>query len=371
MKPATIRTVLTIALSKSWPIHQLDVQNAFLHGDLHETVYMHQPLGFRDPQHPDYVCRLRKSLYGLKQAPRAWYQRFADYVSTIGFRHSTSDHSLFIYQRGSDMAYILLYVDDIILISSSHDLRKSIMALLASEFAMKDLGPLSYFLGIAVTRHAGGLFLSQSTYASDIIARAGMASCKPSATPVDTKQKLSTSAGTPYDDPTLYRSLAGALQYLTFTRPDISYAVQQVCLHMHAPCTYHMLALKRILRYVQGTLQFGLHLYPSPVEKLISYTDADWGGCPDTRRSTSGYCVFLGDNLISWSSKRHPHFPVLVQRLSIGALLMWFQNPVGFATSSWNFTSHSLRLLWCIVIMSVPSICLAIPSSISVPNILR
>ncbi|XP_057425895.1 uncharacterized mitochondrial protein AtMg00810-like [Lotus japonicus] len=268
--------------------------------------YHHLPLGFRDRTHPDYVCRLRKSLYGLKQAPRAWYQRFADYVSTIGFRHSTSDHSLFIYRRGSDMAYLLLYVDDIILISSSHDLRKSIMALLASEFAMKDLGPLSYFLGIAVTRHAGGLFLSQSTYARDIIARAGMTSCNPSATPVDTKRKLSTSAGTPCDDPTLYRSLAGALQYLTFTRPDISYAVQQVCLHMHAPHTEHLLALKRILRYVQGTLQFGLNLYPSPIEKLISYTDADWGGCPDTRRSTSGYCVFLGDNLISWSSKRQP-----------------------------------------------------------------
>jgi hypothetical protein len=225
VKPATIRTVLTIALSKSRSIHQLDVQNAFLHGDLHETVYMHQPLGFRDHHHPDYVCRLRKSLYGLKQAPRAWYQRFADFVSTIGFQHSTSDHSLFIYRHGSDMAYILLYVDDIILITSSHDLRKSIMKLLASEFAMKDLGSLSYFLGIAVTRHAGGLFLSQSTYASDIIARAGMTSCKPSTTPVDTKQKLGTSSGTPYDDPTLYRSLAGALQYLTFTRPDISYVV--------------------------------------------------------------------------------------------------------------------------------------------------
>ncbi|MCI29040.1 copia protein, partial [Trifolium medium] len=148
VKSATIRTVLTIALSKSWHIHQLDVQNAFLHGDLHETVYMHQPLGFRVPRRPDYVCRLRKSLYGLKQAPRAWYQRFADFVSTIGFQHSTSDHSLFIYRRGFDLAYILLYVDDIILVTSSHDLRKSIMTLLASEFAMKDLGPLSYFLGI-------------------------------------------------------------------------------------------------------------------------------------------------------------------------------------------------------------------------------
>ncbi|XP_050889767.1 uncharacterized mitochondrial protein AtMg00810-like [Lathyrus oleraceus] len=133
-----------------------------------------------------------------------------------------------------------------------------------------------------------------------------MASCKPSATPVDTKQKLNTSSDTSYEDPSLYRNIAGALQYLTFTRPDISYVVQQVCLHMHAPRTKHMLALKRILHYVQGTLHFGLHLSPSPITKLISYTDADWGGCPDTRRSTSGYCVFLGDILISWSSKRQP-----------------------------------------------------------------
>ncbi|XP_050889236.1 uncharacterized mitochondrial protein AtMg00810-like [Lathyrus oleraceus] len=264
------------------------------------------PLGFRDLRHPDYVCRLKKSLYGLKQAPRAWYQRFDDYVATIGFRHSTSDHSLFIYRQVLDMAYVLLYVDDIILITSTQVLRKSIMSLLASEFAMKDLDPLSYFLGIAVSRHPDGIFLSQSTYASEIIERDGMTSCKPSATPVDTKQKLRTSSDTSYEDPSLYRSLARALQYLTFTRLDISYVVQQVCLHMHAPRMEHMLALKRILRYVQGILHFGIHLSPSPITKLISYTDVDWGGCPDTIRSTSGYWVFLGDNLISWSSKRQP-----------------------------------------------------------------
>ncbi|XP_050919051.1 uncharacterized mitochondrial protein AtMg00810-like [Lathyrus oleraceus] len=180
------------------------------------------------------------------------------------------------------------------------------MSLLASEFAMKDLDLLSYFLGIAVSRHPDGIFLSQSTYASEIIERAGIASYKPSATPVDTKQKLITSSDTSYEDPSLYQSLAGPLQYLTFTRPDISYVVQQVCLHMHAPRTEHMLALKRILRYIQGTLHFGLHLSPSPITKLISYTDADWDGCPDTRHSTYGYCIFLGDDLISWSSKRQP-----------------------------------------------------------------
>ena len=146
MKPASIRIVLSIALSKSWSIRQLDVKNAFLHGYLSETVYMHQPLGFQDPACPDHVCHLRKSLYGLKQAPRAWYQRFANFMTTISFSNSVSDNSLFVYRYGSHIAYLLLYVDDIILTASSDTLRQSIMSKLSSEFAMKDLGPFHYFL---------------------------------------------------------------------------------------------------------------------------------------------------------------------------------------------------------------------------------
>ncbi|XP_020219676.1 uncharacterized protein LOC109802671 [Cajanus cajan] len=148
------------------------------------------------------------------------------------------------------MAYLLLYVDDIILTASSDELRKSIISLLSSEFAMKDLGPLNYFLGINVTRHAGGLFLSKKKYATEIIDRAGMSSCKPSPTPVDTKPKISAATSTPFEDPSLYRNLVGALQYLTFTRPDITYVVQQVYLFMHDPRGEHMHALKRILRYL-------------------------------------------------------------------------------------------------------------------------
>ncbi|KAL3338038.1 hypothetical protein AABB24_030290 [Solanum stoloniferum] len=267
---------------------------------------MHQPLGYRDRTHPDYVCLLRKFLYGLKQAPRAWYKRFVDYVLSIGFTNSRCDNSLFIYSKGLDMAYILLYVDDIILIASSDALRCSIMALLSSEFPMKDLGLLNYFLGIAVTRHKGGIVLSQRKYAEEIIERASMSSCKSTLTPIDSKPKVSANSSAPYADPTLYKSLAGALQYLTFIRPDISYVVQQICLHMHNPRIDHFNALKRIIRYVKGTLDHGLHIYPSSFSTLVSYTDADWRGCPDTRRSTSGYCVFLGDNLVSWSSKRQP-----------------------------------------------------------------
>ncbi|CAH9071119.1 unnamed protein product [Cuscuta europaea] len=304
VKPATIRTVLSIALSHNWPLHQLDVNNAFLHGFLDETVYMHQPPGFKDSSRPSHVCLLKKSLYGLKQAPRAWYHRFASHAAKLGFHHSKVDHSLFIYHNNGDTAYLLLYVDDIVLTASTPTLLRNLISQLGAEFSLKDLGPLSFFLGIAVTRQSGRLVLSQQKYASKILHRAGMASCNSTSTPVDTRAKLSADDGPPVPDPTLYRSLAGALQYLTFTRPDISYAVQQVCLHMHDPRTSHFDALKRILRYVKGTMSYNLHLRPTATTSLVAYSDADWGGCPDTRRSTSGYCVFMGDNLISWSSKR-------------------------------------------------------------------
>ncbi|XP_056685452.1 uncharacterized mitochondrial protein AtMg00810-like [Spinacia oleracea] len=217
-------------------------------------------MGFKDPTHPDYVCLLKKSLYGLKQSPQAW-------------------------NHGTDIANIMLYVDDIILTASSNSLRKSSMSLLNAEFALKDLGPLSYFLGIAVTRTSGGMVLSKKNYAENIIERAGMTNCKPSHTPVDTKAKLDSSAGESFDDPSHYCALVGVP---THTRPQ------------------HMNALKRVVRYIQGTIDFELHLYISTIGSFVPYTDADCGGCPDTRRSTSGYCAFLGDNLISWSSKRQP-----------------------------------------------------------------
>ncbi|GKC08864.1 ribonuclease H-like domain-containing protein [Tanacetum coccineum] len=220
-----------------------------------------QPPGFRDSQHPDHVCLLQRSLYGLKQAPRAWFQRFAAYAA------------------------------------------RSIIATLHAEFSMTDLGPLNYFLGISVTRNTSGMFLSQQKYASELLERAGMLTCNPCRTPVDTDSKLSAD-GDPVSDPTLYRSLAGALQYLTFTRPDISYAVQQVCLYMHDPREPHFSALKRILRYIRGTMPYGLQLFSSTTSSLVAYSDADWAGFPTTRWSTSGYCIFLGNNLLSWSSKR-------------------------------------------------------------------
>ena len=304
VKPASIRTVLNIALNRGWNINQLDVQNDFLHGTTSETIYMHQPPGFVDKKNPHHVCKLEKALYGLKQAPRAWNARFSSYLQRMGFKTSKSDASLFVYRRGKDMAYLLLYVDDIILTGSSSSLLDRIKTSLKKEFPMTDMGRLSYFLGVKVEYNKAGILLSQQHYASEIIEKAGMSLCKPLSTPVDVNSKLSSEGGAKLDNPTHYRSLAGALQYLTFTRPDIAYVVQQVCLFMHDPRAQHMNAVKRIIRYLQGTKDQGIQIYRSSLDTLTAYSDADWAGCPDTRRSTSGYCVYLGENLISWSSKR-------------------------------------------------------------------
>ncbi|KAL8161859.1 hypothetical protein V2J09_013348 [Rumex salicifolius] len=235
VKPTTVRTILSLAINRNWPIHQLDVKNAFLHGHLKEVVFVQQPPGFIDPKHPDYVCKLNKALYGLKQAPRAWYHRFAVFLGKLGFVSSKADTSLFIYRAGSQEAHLLVYVDDIILTASTSAFLHRIISDLSQELSMSDLGPLHYFLGVSVVRNSSGLHLSQAAYAKDIISHAGMSTCNPCKTPVDTNPKLSGSSGSPVSNPTEYRSLAGSLQYLTFTRPDIAYAVQQCCLHMHDP----------------------------------------------------------------------------------------------------------------------------------------
>jgi len=186
----------------------------------------------------------------LKQAPCAWYSQFASFLLTLGFTEAKSDTSLFIYRRSTKTVYLLLYVDDIVLTATSQQILHRVIAALKQEFAMKDLDPLHHFLGIAVQRNRDTLFLSQRQYTLDILARHGMSDCKPCSTPVDTCAKVSAAAGPAVADPTAYRSLAGALQYLIFTRPDIAYAVQQVCLYMHDPREAHLVAAKRILCYL-------------------------------------------------------------------------------------------------------------------------
>ncbi|XP_039778621.1 uncharacterized mitochondrial protein AtMg00810-like [Panicum virgatum] len=199
-------------------------------------------------------------------------------------------------------AHLLLYIDNIVLAASSPELLHRIIDQFCLEFTMKDLGPVHFFLSIQVRRMAVGFFLSRAQYADE--KRAEMMNCTPASTSFDVKAKVSSTTGTPVHDPMLYRSSIGALQYLTLTRSDLTYAVQQACLHMHDPMDVHWILVKWILRYVRGTVTKGLQLRRSTLPMVVTYSDANWAGCPDTRRSMSGFCIFFGDSLVSWSSKR-------------------------------------------------------------------
>lgn len=180
------------------------------------------------------------------------------------------------------------------------------LSCLSTDFAIKDLGPLHYFLGVEVLHTPDGLFLTQQRYILDLLQRTNMMHAKPMSSPMSAAHTLSLFAGDPLPDATEYRSTVGALQYLSLTRPDISFAVNKVCQFMHRPTIPHWQAVKRILRYLKATLTHGLTLRRTHTTNLEAYSDADWAGCPDDRKSTSGYCVFLGPNLISWSSRKQP-----------------------------------------------------------------
>ncbi|KAG8483922.1 hypothetical protein CXB51_023522 [Gossypium anomalum] len=260
VRPATIRAILSVAITKGWHLRQVDVNNAFLNGDLIDDVFMQQPLGYEQtgPNGERLVCRLIKALYGLRQAPRAC---------------SFDEINCFVQQ-------------------------------LHNKFALKDMGE-HYFLGIEVSRSSSGsLYLCQRKYIRELLARSSMTNAKSVHTLMVSSSMLSKDEGDPLADPTKYRNIAGALQYIVFTWPDIAYAVNQVCQFMHAPTTLHMVALKRILRYLCGTLSYGLLFRKSDRLSLIGYADANWGLDFDDRRSTTGYCVYFGHTPISWCSKK-------------------------------------------------------------------
>ncbi|XP_055960787.1 uncharacterized mitochondrial protein AtMg00810-like [Mercurialis annua] len=264
---------------------------------------MHQPPGMANTQFPNYVCKLQRALYGLKQAPRAWFDRLSKFLLSCGFFCSLADPSLFICHSDRGILVLLLYVDDMLLTGSSEALVTSFVQTLSHEFSMKDLGPVHHFLGIVITPTTRGLQLSQTHYALSILDRSKMMDCKPMATPLDIKLKPPGST-TVLTDPSHYRGIVGALQYLTLTRPDLAYSVNYVSQFMHAPTVANLKMVHRILRYIKGTLSMSLHLTSDTSLNLSAFSDADWAGCPMTRRSTTGYCTYLGSNIISWCAKK-------------------------------------------------------------------
>jgi hypothetical protein len=271
---------------------------------------MRQPPGYEDKLYPDYVCKLDKALYGLKQAPHAWYSRLSEKLERLRFVPSKADTSLFFYNRGKHT----IYVDDIIVASSSMEATNALISDLHTQFALKDLGDLHYFLGMEVSRSGYGLLLKQERYATELLKRARISACKSIGTPLQPSEKLLVSNGVSLgpQDVTQYKSIVAAPQYLTLTKPDLSFSMNKVCQFLHAPTIVHWEAVKRILRYVKGTLRLGLKFVKDKSTIVGVFANADWAGFPNDRRSTEGFAVFFSLNLISWSARKQ----ATVSRLS-------------------------------------------------------
>lgn len=302
-KMTTVRLLLALAAIKGWHIHQMDVNNAFLHGELQEEVYMAIPPGFSGfSSHK--VCRLLKSLYGLKQASRKWYERLSTLLLTMGFQQAHADHSLFTHITSTTYTALLIYVDDIVLVSdSTHEISK-IKEALDNTFGIKDLGLLKFFLGLEVAHSSKGISLCQRQYCLNLLLDSGCLGSKPTSTPMEPGSHLHQDDGPLFHDVECYWRLVGRLLYLTTTRPDISFAVQQLFQFLSKPTTCHFKAAQRVLQYLKGSPGHGLFFSSTSSLSLQGYSDSDWAGCPDSRRSISGYCFFLGDSLISWQSKK-------------------------------------------------------------------
>lgn len=315
-KMTTVRAVLAVAAMQDWYTFQMDVTNAFLHGDLHECVYMKMPKGYThfgsrielntEAKKPSSttVCKLKKSLYGLKQAPRQWFSKLSLTLVEFGYNQSKADYSLFTKTRHDNITLILVYVDDLLISGNSLEEIQKLKDMLSHAFLMKDLGELRYFLGLEIDRSSAGFFVSQRKYTLDLLKEYNMMDAKPLQLPMDPNLKLTPDKGDILPSPTAYQRLLGKLIYLTITRPDIAFSVQLLSQHMHQPTTVHMQAAKRLLRYLLGTYSQGILFASTSAAYLTAYCDSDWASCPISRRSTSGYCIFLGQSTVSWKAKK-------------------------------------------------------------------
>lgn len=236
----------------------LDVKSAFLNGVLNEEVYVDQPLGFVIKGKEDKVYKLKKALYGLKQAPRAWYKEIDSYFCSSGFHRSPSEATLYIKATEAGILIVSLYVDYIIYTGSSTTLMDEFKEEIMGKYEMSDLGLLHHFLGLGVIQTEGCIFLHQKKYARTLLEKFGLKECKPVATPLATNERLSKEDGSEIADESLYRKIVGSLLYLTATRPDIMFVASLLARFMHNPTRKHMGTAKRVLRYIQGTLDYGI-----------------------------------------------------------------------------------------------------------------
>ena len=301
----TVRLLLALAAKSNWEVHHLDVKTAFLNGEISEEVYVAQPEGYVKKGQEHMVYILIKALYGLKQAPRAWYSKLNSYLEQIGFKRCPSEHVVYIRHENGNVLVVAVYVDDLLVTCTSVPIIEEFKTQMSYMFEMSNLGKLKYYLGIEVEQGNGFIELKQTGYAKKILGKAGLAECNPTKYPMDPKEQLTKDAGGKRVDVTQFKSLVGGLRYLVHTRPNIAYSVGIVSRYMEQPTILHLNVVKRILRYVRGTLEYGLVSSRKGGNNVLTgYSDSDLAGQIDDRKCTGGMVFYLNESLITWVSQK-------------------------------------------------------------------
>lgn len=306
IKYSSLRFLIAFGVQNNMCMHQMDVITAFLNGKLEEDIYMVQPEGFVEVGMEEYVCKLNRSLYGLKQAPRCWNKVLSEYLLSLGFIQSNADPCVFILINDDDTCIIAVYVDDLIIFSILIERLEYFKSKLSSRFKMKDLGSLHYCLGITIDYIDGGVKLHQQHYIEKMLKKFRLSDVKICGTPLDVNVELVKNDGISNScDKQLYQSMVGNLIYASVSsRPDISYAVGVVSKFSSNPTEAHLSAVKHIFRYLKGTASNGIVFRKSDTGNFCGYSDANWAGDCDDRKSTSGYLFLLCNGPVSWLSKK-------------------------------------------------------------------
>ncbi|KAI3742955.1 hypothetical protein L1987_60654 [Smallanthus sonchifolius] len=300
----TIRLLLAIAAKEGWVMHHLDVKSAFLNGELVEEVYVSQPEGFVVKGKEEKVYRLMKALYGLRQAPRAWNARLDKSLKNLGFTRCAHEQAVYTCKTFDSILIVGVYVDDLIVTGSNEKAIYDFKGRMMKVFDMSDLGLLSYYLGIEVEQRKDGISLKQSGYAKKILNAAGMLDCNPSKWPMESKLQLTKDENGEAVNPTDYRRLIGSLRYLLHTRPDLGYSTGILSRFMEKPRISHFKAMKQVLRYVKGTVGYGLKFRRGGDGKLLGYSDSSHGLDVEDRKGTTGMVFYYSNNLVTWASQK-------------------------------------------------------------------
>ncbi|XP_019252811.1 PREDICTED: uncharacterized protein LOC109231617 [Nicotiana attenuata] len=299
----TVRGLIAVAVKRGWNMFKLDVNNAFLDGDLNEEVFMEVPPR-QVVSEPRLVFRLYKSLFGLKQANIQWYAKLIEALCSKGYEQSMHDYSLLYKKNGTSFVYVAIYVDDVILTGTDLEEIKLLKKFLHDSFKIKDLGRLQYFLGLEILYKDDEVIISQRKFVIDLLKEYNCLSCSSLSSPLDPNVKLKANEGAHLSVPSCYRKLVGKLNFLTNTRLDIAFSVQHLRQFMQDPREPHLKAAYHLLRYLKADPSLEVFFSKNDDYTVRAYCDSDWASCPDSRKSVTGYVVLLGDSPISWKSKK-------------------------------------------------------------------